>query len=628
MANFFEILVGVLKADERFFTEDGTLLRNKVYESAMNMDPGLIGLLLGNDDTKKRFFAEVNGTFVFDKVGFGWVVNNRQFLPDCYTRFKNRIGLIDSRGDLISTTNDVVLSFPYKDCILEGGQTKDDQKRDEVFFNVTLAPDDVDRLLYPKVLYRAQRYFYNGSTDLTGKPVGGEGTAKVEPALGFTDTDNLIIKGNNLFAIASLLKCFEGKVKCIYIDPPYNTGSDSFKYNDNFNHSTWLVFMKNRLEIAKRLLTNDGFIFIEIDTNEMHYLKCLCDDVFGRENFINDIVWKRRGGSANPQNRLNNVTESILWYAKSNSAKIKPIYTLDDETTQEYIKERFTSEINGRKYMLAPIERNKKLGLRETLRYEYKGYTPEWGWMCSKENLIQMDKEGRLHWNSNNRPNRRVFLDEYQGQPIGNLWTDIKVINPMSMERLDFDGQKPEKIIERVLLLSTNPGDIVLDFHLGSGTTAAVAHKMSRRYIGVEQMNYIEDVTIERLVKVIEGEQGGISKTCGWQGGGSFIYCELATLNQCFIDKVMNIKTDADMEALLERVLTTGFISSKVNPSEIAESATDFQTLSIEDKRRFILELLDKNMLYVNLCDLDDEEYAISDADKAFTRSFYGLEGN
>lgn len=252
MANFFDILVEVLKQDARFFTDDGTLLRNKVYESALNMDPGLIELLLSNDDTKKRFFAEVKGTYVFDKVGFGWVVNNRQFLPDSYTRFKNRIGLTDSRGDLISQSNEVVLSFPYKDCVLEGGQTKDDQKRDEVFYNETLAPDEVDRLLYPKVLVNAKRYTENG----------------VEEGVTFHDGDNLIIKGNNLLAIASLLKRYEGKVKCIYIDPPYyfneRKEADSFKYNSNFSLSTWLVFMKNRLDIAKRLLAKGGTIWISI----------------------------------------------------------------------------------------------------------------------------------------------------------------------------------------------------------------------------------------------------------------------------------------------------------------------------------------------------------------------------
>lgn len=266
MDNIFDTLVDVLKQDTRFFTEDGTLLRNKVYESAINIDVGLIGLLLLNADTKKRFFVEVNGTLVFDKVGFGWIVNNRQFLPDSYTRFKNRIGLTDSRGDLISASNDVVLSFPYKDCVLEGGQTKDDQKRDEIFYNETLAPDEVDRLLYPKMLTGARRYTASG----------------VEENVTLGDSDNLIIKGNNLLAISSLLKRYEGKVKCIYIDPPYNPPSqaNTFAYNNTFNRSSWLVFMKNRLEIAKRLLHKDGVLIVAIDKNEQPRLQILIEELF------------------------------------------------------------------------------------------------------------------------------------------------------------------------------------------------------------------------------------------------------------------------------------------------------------------------------------------------------------
>lgn len=218
MVDFYETIIEVLKADQRFFTEGGTLLRNKVYESALNMDAGLLELLLDTAETKKRFFTDVNGTLVFDKVAFGWVINNRQFLPDSYTRFKNRIGLTDGNGELISASNDVVLSFPYKDCVLEGGQTREDQKKDEIFYNETLAPDEVDRLLYPKVMTSARRFSYSGDTDITGAPIGGTDCVTEAPASDYSDDDNLIIKGNNLLAISSLLKKYEGKVKCIYID--------------------------------------------------------------------------------------------------------------------------------------------------------------------------------------------------------------------------------------------------------------------------------------------------------------------------------------------------------------------------------------------------------------------------
>ena len=162
----------------------------------------------------------------------------------------------------------MVLAWPYKDCVLEGGQTKEDQKRDEIFWNETLAPDEIDRLLAPKVFTNFKKYDKNGEHALSGKE-------KID-----FSKENLIIKGNNLLALHSLYKRFAGQVKLIYIDPPYNTGSDSFQYNDNFNHSTWLTFMKNRLEVAKDLLSTGGIIFIQIDIREQPYLKVLCDEIF------------------------------------------------------------------------------------------------------------------------------------------------------------------------------------------------------------------------------------------------------------------------------------------------------------------------------------------------------------
>lgn len=608
MTKFYETVLNVLKQDNRFFTEDGVLLRNAVYEAAMQMDTNLIRLLLSNDATKEHFFEIVDDIAVFDKVGFGWVINNKELLPDNYTRFKNKIGLAVSNGDMLISTGKVEIVFPYKDCVLEGGQTKDDQERTEVFYNETLAPDEVDRLLYPKVFCNASYHSQAG----------------IVPATSFSN-ENLIIKGNNLLAISSLLKRFEGKIKCIYIDPPYNTGSDSFHYNDNFNHSSWLVFMKNRLQLAYRLLQDDGSIFVQCDDFEDSYLKVLMDEVFGRENFRNKITWKRRGGSANPQNRLNNVTDYILWYQKTEAMDFTPIFTRNDEKTQNYIKERFTNIAeDGRRYMLAPVERNAKLGMRQTLRYTYNGYTPEYGWMMSEENLKKLDEEGKLHWNGKGRPNRRVFEDEYPGQPIGNLWTDIFVINPMAKEAIDFTGQKPEALIKRILDMCTHENEIILDFFMGTGTTAATALKMNRRFIGIEQMDYIEDITLDRLEKVINGDASGISSEVNWQGGGSFVYCELAKANQNFVDEIQSATTVDEIMDIYSHIIATGFISSKVNPKDIDANAEEFYALSIEEQKRFLMELLDKNLLYVNYCDIDDEEYGISDEDKAFTRSFYG----
>lgn len=257
--------------------------------------------------------------------------------------------------------------------------------------------------------------------------------------------DNLLIQGDNLLALKALEADYAGKVKCVYIDPPYNTGSAFTHYDDGVEHSIWLSMMRDRLTILRNLLRPDGFIFVQIDNNEMAYLKVLMDEVFGRPNFINDIVWKRRGGATNPSNRLNNVSEYILWYSKSQEYTINHIYSLDDETTQQYIKERFTNkDVDGRLFRKSPIESPNP---RANLMYDYKGYrTPKNGYSISKELMEAWDLEGKLSFPDSKTKviNRKAFLDEYKGQPISNFWTDIKVINSMSLERLNFEGQKPE----------------------------------------------------------------------------------------------------------------------------------------------------------------------------------------
>lgn len=683
MANFFEILVEVLKSDERFFTEDGTLLRNKVYESAMSMDTRLIGLLLLNTDTKRRFFTDVSGTYVFDKVGFGWVVNNRQFLPDSYTRFKNRIGLTDARGDLISASNDVVISFPYKDCVLEGGQTKDDHKRNENFYNATLAPDEVDRLLYPKVLVGARRYSYQGPIDLMGNPICGESTIKDDPALEFSDSDNLIIKGNNLLAISSLLKRYEGKVKCIYIDIPFNTENDSFRYNDSFNHSTWLVFMKNRIDLAKRLLRKDGILFVQCDDNEEAYLKVLLDEVMDRNNFVANITYERSGVAGLGQGGLFvNIAEHILIYRneilcvnevlgsadlelktmkryksvmvskgerelieefpapstglpvrlyRHRGFEIKSISLRDPEEREDEILEDFITNFEGSfrtNQVQKENEFQNKLLAKMDKKYVYSvDYIPNRGKNAEKETTLYYYNAELIAWLRDTAYIQDGHIKKTS--KLSTVWRheDIPKADVQNEGGIDFPrSKKPEQLLRRIIEISTNENDIVLDFFVGSGTTCAVAHKMGRQYIGVEQMDYIDELTITRLKNVLKGDSTGISKAVNWQGGGSFVYCELAKCNQRFVDEVARVKTDSELTTLLNNVLDTGFISSKVNPAEIA-GAADFEALSIDDKKRFILEILDKNMLYVNLCDLDDKEYCISDEAKAFTRSFYGLEG-
>ncbi len=551
--NFFDTLIEVLKQNERFFSADGELLRNSVYESAMKMDSDLLKLLHNNEATRERFFTDIDGISVFDKVGFGWVINNREFLPDSYTRYKNKIGLTNGNGDYISASNDVELVFPYKDCVLEGGQTKEDQKRSEIFYNETLAPDEVDRLLYPKVFTNAKRYTAEG----------------VEQVDTLDDTDNLIIKGNNLLAISSLLSEYEGKFKLIYIDPPYNTQTDSFGYNDKFNRSTWLTFMKNRLEIARRLLSVDGAIYVQLDYHQVHYAKILMDEIFGEENFQREIIWRigwLSGYKTMDNNWIRN-HDTILFYSKN------------------YEKCRFI-----------------------------KHY-------ISKEDFKDIAKSGAEKypiedvWNGNEYDDlNSIAIVSFSGETVS------KMLNKED----EVKGQKSEKLIERIIGAHTEPGDLVLDFFGGTGTTAAVSMKMGRRFIVCEQLDKHIDIAIRRLEKVIAGEQSGVSKRNNWQGGGSFVYCELAKLNQKYVDDIQAAETDADIVGIWHEMLKTGFISCKVNPKDIDMEEVAFTELSNADKKRFLMEMLDKNQLYVNYCDMEDETFAVSEADKAFTKSFYG----
>lgn len=346
---------------------------------------------------------------------------------------------------------------------------------------------------------------------------------------GDTDTENILIKGDNLLALKAIESDFSKKIKCIYIDPPYNTGSAFEHYDDGLEHSIWLTMMRDRLQLLHKLLRDDGFIFVQIDDNELAYLKVLMDEIFGRKNFINTIVWKRRGGAVNPSRRLNNVTDFILWYSKSSEYTINHIFSMDDDNTQKYIEERFRyKDETGRRYRLSPII---SPTYSPTLVYEYKGYKPpSTGWSASRETMEKWDKEGKLVFPKlkTGRIQRKQYFDEYKGQPVSSLWTDIKVINPMSKERLNFEGQKPESLIHRVFTLGSNEGDWVLDSFLGTGTTAAVAHKMKRKWIGIEFGKQAETHVIPRLERTIKGKDGdGINKTVDWKGGGGFKYFEL-----------------------------------------------------------------------------------------------------
>lgn len=625
--------------------KDPKLLRNSVIEDALKMDKELIQVLLDNPKLKSKFFTEINGVLVFDKIEFNYVINNKEFLPDSYTRFKQKIGLIDSHGEFISEKNDVVLSFPYKDCVLKGGQTKEDQDRDEIFYNETLAPDEVDCLLAPKVFTNAKRYTKDGcSTEIE-----------------FRDDDNLLIKGNNLLVLSCLLKRYEGKVKLIYIDPPYNTGGDSFKYNDSFNHSTWLTFMKNRLDIARKLLRADGVLFVQCDDNEMPYLKVLLDSIFERDNFIQLVEIKANVGAANEYQNpfMPKNCEYGLMYAKDYSQrKYKPTWISQEKPDPAYNKIVVNfEETDFTKWDVSPLKKEYEEFIKEHPNYDYtkfvidnserifrtiapkgagKGLSDAMarskvndGWdiyqrdehddiLCYKGGMVRFYSKNILIQNG-----KKIIAKE-----LGSLWDDIpwQGIAPEGGVKLK-KGKKPERLIQRIIEQNTDEGDIVLDFFVGSGTTAAVANKINRKYVGIEQLDYIENLTKQRLLNVINGDTTGISKEVKWQGGGSFVYCELMELNQQFIRRITDSNTTSDeLNCLYSSIINSNFISVKVDPKDLFsdEVTGDFTQLDDSQKKEVLFKLLDLNMLYVNYTDLNDADYNISEEDKKFSRSFYG----
>ncbi|MDR3232993.1 MAG: site-specific DNA-methyltransferase [Planctomycetaceae bacterium] len=608
MSNFFETLKSVLLQCERLAAQDGSLLRNYALELGNKMDEEVLTLLFDNAETQKLFFTKVKKFYVFDKQKFAWVVNNRQFLPDSYTRFCNKIGLVDKREHFIASNGNVVLSFPYKDCVLEGGQTKDDQKRDELMWNELLSPDEVDRLLAPKVFCNVKRYTVNGN----------------EPITELTDTDNLIIKGNNLFVIASLLKRYAGKVKCIYIDPPYNTGNDSFGYNDSFLRSSWLTFMRNRLEVAYRLLSDDGFLFVQCDDYQSAYLKVLLDSIFGEENYRNSIYWHRTYAGKTVSKKLPWNTDTILFYSKKQETQLYPTTaSLSFDDIAGYNKD----DGDGRgKYNTVSLQKTGGPGPETTYDYiDNNGKVwvcPVKGWRMKQSKLRALENDNRLYI-TDTTIREKYYLSERQeiGKQIDNFWSDIGNMNRVSDALYDLDGQKPEQLIERFIRLSTIAGDIVLDFFAGTGTTCAVACKLGRHFIGVEQMDYIHTKMIKRLCEVIAGEQGGISKSVNWQGGGSFVYCELAQLNAKTIEEIQSADDDETLHKIWKSILRSGYYNCKV---DIDETAANFDELPLADKKQFLFAVLDKNMLYVNYNDINDFEFNISDEDKEFTKRFYG----
>ena len=569
MANFSSKLEKVLKTIPVFIDQDGQLLRTEVINAAYRSDPRLYALLSGDEELKKKFFFKNKSDYFLNIHDFVAYIQDKNFLNDSYTVFKNKVGLtIDDK--FLNERKEVALVWPFKDCVLEGGQTEEDSTRKEIFFNKILAQDEIDKLLAPKVLTDWKRFIAKD-----GKIID-EKVNKLRRDEGGTIRDNFFIKGNNLLALHTLRTQFQGKVRLIYIDPPYNTGGDSFGYNDNFNHSTWLTFMKNRLEVARELLTEDGSIYVQADYNEIHYLKILLDSIFGRENFQREIIWDVTvlSGFKTIANNWIRGHETILYYSKSP----KPLFNkLFQEHSEEYLASFNKADSDGRKFMVAH-------GLK-----------------------------------------RYLDITEAKGKPYGDVWNDVASFQqiPTAKERIDFSTQKTEKLLSRIIQASSNPGDIVLDFFSGSGTTLAVAHKLGRQWIGIEQIDNQVKILIDRLNKVLRGGDEGISKEVKWKGGGSFIYSELAKYNETFVEEIEKAKDTKTLLKIWTDMKQRSFLNYLVKPDEFDKNISEFKELQIKKQKQLLFELLNKNQLYLNLSEIKDVQFKVSKEDNELNKEFY-----
>lgn len=655
----------------------------KVKDSADKIDPKLIALLADHNETKEKFFTKIKDVYVFNINDFKFFLDENK-INNSYTQFANQIGLSDG-PDFLKDRGEVVLGFPYKDCVLEGGQSTEEgmdeyfewsdkskkyeektAKRSEVFFNQVLARDEIDRLFDKKALVKWKRYTKDGEKN-------GEAVKDFERDEKGTIKENLIVKGNNLLSLHSLKSEFAGKAKLIYIDPPFNTENDEFKYNDNFTHSTWLTFMKNRYEIAKELLADDGVIAVTLGHEESDYNKILMDEIFGRSNFLNHVTNSTNdpSGFKATSSKIFSTANHLYLYAKNlKNVKTKKLYiekpydenykyVIDNphdpykkwsitsivenlakekgyKDAKEYRKNTSPAQIfddsakfaelnKSRVFRTAAIgggaykKREKTIILSKTNKGTVFQHPNE-----DVKNFFILNGEGIVFWEN---LYHEVDGENVPAQAVTDVWTDISWTGIANEGGVTLkNGKKPEKLLKRIIELTTDKGDLVLDYHAGSGTTCAVAHKMNRRWIGIEQMDYIHDLPESRLINVINGDQTGISKTVNWKGGGSFIYCELAQWNEQAKEEINGAKDYKALEKIFDTLYEKYFLNYNVKIKELKEKVLkeeNFKKLTLDEQKRMFLTMLDLNQMYVQESEMGDKRFAISKEDQRLTKAFY-----
>ena len=640
-ASFYESLHKALKKDTRLIDEEGDIIRNAVIDKALKYDEQLLSMLLADKSFKDTFFRKVGDSVVFLHNVFIDYIQDKNFLIDSYTKYKNKIGLtID--GKYLNERGEVSLVWPFKDCVLEGGQSKEEQKRKEIFFNEVLAKDEIDRLFEPKVLTGLKRYTKEGE----------EKVAEINRDESGTIRENLIIKGNNLLALHSLKKEFAGKVKLIYIDPPYNTGGseETFTYNNNFNHSTWLTFMSNRLVAAKYFLREDGFIAITIDHVELFYLGALCDEVFGSSNRIGIVTIVHKPEGRNQEKFFGTSNEFMLVYAKNKDRAHFEKVILDDE-----LKERFEYSDEKGRYRLKNFIRlsDGKYSLRENkphfyypiyVSHDFKYFSltkdkdcfevfpiTEQGiertWKTTKEtfidranngDIVAKQKEGRIELYEKLREDQVIkthwIKKNYHAYHFG-----TKLLEE-TIGRKAFSFPKSLYAVIDVLKLMTSGQDIILDFFAGSGTIAHAVFELNkedkgkRQFILIEQLDEHIEICLDRTNHVLKNQPLKMS----------YIYSELKKYNEGFIESIQDAKTTKELLSIWEDMKVKGMVDWRLDWKKFNESLAEFKAMPLDKQKKTLVELLDKNALYVPLADINDRDFEVSKEDKALNKQFYG----
>ncbi len=661
-----QTLKGIFKQFPNFWNGEN-LQRSLVIDAIQKKEADVIKALINNEKIRTIYSTDIDGVLIFDFDKLISLFKYKEYWADSFTKYRNKVGLT-SEGKYLDYSSDVVLDFPFKDCVLEGGMTKEDQGKEEVYYNEVIARDEIDRLFSPKVFTNTKRYTAEGIE---------------EDVTQFND-DNLIIRGNNLIALSSVLDVYKGRVKLIYIDPPYyfdkQKKEDTFLYNSNFKLSTWLTFMKNRLLLAKDLLAEDGAIYVQISDDGVAELHCLMKEIFNTDqnNFINKITVRTKSpsgfGSVNPG--VFETAEYIISFAKNKSKWVNNkqyvpceydtyykfyIENIDENYSDWIIKDLklHILEVNNYSSEKDAIEKIGEQGVYNlmadfALENAHKVYQPTpISNKAGKDIVIARDETKNNNQIIEVKRDNNYTVYVYRGREmafyskkihlidgkltpaiqLSNIWTDISYEGIASEGGVRLKGgKKPEKLIRRIIEMSTNEGDLIMDFHLGSGTTTATAHKLNRKYIGIEQLKYEENDCLMRMQKVIEGEQSGISKNINWQGGGSFVYTELMELNYLFIHKIEQAETTEDLLQLFEEMKEKAHLNFQVDLDKLLSRKEEidgidhlvaFSDFELSKQKELLIKLLDKNQLYVNASEIDDQNLNISEADKAFTTSFY-----